>query len=422
MTLTTPIAEQQARANSGMFAVQPSKIEQFVAKAKWMTQLIDLIWESDLVPLSYRGSRTERYPESKVKANLLAAGLLGDSMGVDPFMAWSNIYPTQAGRLGLAADFKVALCQRDGHQIETVVREKETCTVRGRRKGSETWVELTIDLDEAKLAGWTRNPLYNTRPGDMLYHRTSGRVADMIGADVVHGIATIDDLEDIPVEVEQAARPAIARSADVPGALPGDRIRSGIVGKLIEEQQPSPHDSAMAELVERARQEREALTVREASAIVRDGADRAQERRRAVTEDELAVEADEAEAVADAEDLVVKARRVMEEAGFVFEQLSSIADHTADDGEAALAAAPKITTATWAKINDLFRAVGITGKDQATADARLRVIRFVIGREIERGGEMATWEGEQVMEYLDGADPLVVQAIAYPTPQEETEE
>jgi len=390
-----------------------AELERFLVRANALSQVIDMVYDSDLIPLNYKGHKVngqwKDYPKDKVKANLLAAGLLADGMGVDPFTGWSNIYPTQAGKLGLAADFKMSLVQAAKHEVEVLERTKDRCRVRARRHGSEKWVEVEVTAEDARRAGWTRNPVYGTDIGmsDMLYHRASGRACDMVGADVLHGLVTIDEIDDVtpPTAVEGSEQ--MAKLGEATGLRPGDVLRSSIVGKLIEQQHtPTP--------------EVEHVPARPVARSIGDTVEWAAEERR--KNQERAARQVLAEAEHDMEYIRQIAKLAPPDEATVTEVEGE--PYTPEEVAAALGGEvveveedPGISKATWNSINALFRDHEING-----LSARMQVITKVIGRDIARGSEMTTWEGEQVRTYLSGTDTDTVrEAAGWTSHEEETQ-
>ncbi|HEY6459716.1 MAG TPA: hypothetical protein VIY73_06180 [Polyangiaceae bacterium] len=133
----------------------------------------------------------------------------------------------------MSAKAKLGLCLSRPDIVEYIQPEESsatTCTWVGKRvKGKEVRSEFTIEdaktallvdrggTDEGKKAN-----NYNKHPKIMLSWRACGRLADMIGADILLGIATREELEE-EMEQQRAAREdaadAIARGEFRPGAV-----------------------------------------------------------------------------------------------------------------------------------------------------------------------------------------------------------
>ena len=147
-----------------------------------------------------------------------AAVLQGITLGLDPLTALAKIYVVH-GVPGLYSKIKVALVQSKGHEIWTEDNTDERCVVNGRRKGSDRIESVTITMAQARKAGWTRNPTYEKTPADMLWNRAAGRVADRVGADVLHGIASVEDIEDEAAQDKPTTATRVVQRAAAPAAI-----------------------------------------------------------------------------------------------------------------------------------------------------------------------------------------------------------
>ena len=140
-------------------------------------------------------------------ANSVSAVLLGLNLGFDPMTALQQIYIVH-GRPGMYAKAKVALLQSRGYQIWVEKLTDDEATVVGVRPGSDRHETVTITMDMAKKAGWTKNEAYLKTPQDMLWARAASRVCDRIGAEVLMGLPTVEDIPE-PVKVEAEVGPKV---------------------------------------------------------------------------------------------------------------------------------------------------------------------------------------------------------------------
>jgi hypothetical protein len=177
-----------------------------------------------------------------------AAVLTGMTLGLDPLVALSQVFVVK-GRPGLYAKIKVALAQRAGHDIWDEELTAERVTVCGRRKGwpQDRIVRITVTIEDAERAQWTRNDTYAKTPADMLWSRAVGRVLDRVAADTLNGIPSIETLDDDPeplgqITAEVSDLPAPARTTaaailarterptagdNAPNNIPADDIAAG---------------------------------------------------------------------------------------------------------------------------------------------------------------------------------------------------
>lgn len=202
-------------------------LHRWVSAADEASQLVARIIRTPFVPDSYRPQIDPRATaeqraeaEALAIANGTAAVLQGISVGLDPLTALQNIYIIH-GRPGMYAEIMVALVQSAGHEVWTEETSGTRAVVSGRRKGSDAVERVVITMEMARAAGWVgRNKNYQSVPADMLWARAAGRVCKRIGADVLHGIASVEEVQDNQGEAvgsrkvqRSPARQAIASSA-----------------------------------------------------------------------------------------------------------------------------------------------------------------------------------------------------------------
>jgi len=185
------------------------RLERWVQAASAAHQLVAPMVLTPFVPDAYRPRVDPRAPQEEKDAALevaiasaTAAVLYGASLGLDPMTALQQIYIVK-GRPGMYAKAKVALLTAHGHQVWTDELDDNHAIVCGRRKGTSRVERVQITMDMARKAGWTSNEAYGKTPQDLLWARAAGRVCDRIAPDVILGIGSVEDLEDIaePIRV-----------------------------------------------------------------------------------------------------------------------------------------------------------------------------------------------------------------------------
>lgn len=190
---------------------------------------------SAFIPASFR---TQGRDQAVERANSTGAVLLGLSLGIDPLTALQQIYIVH-GRPGMYAKIKVALAQAHGHDVWDEEYGPERVTVCGHRKGwpDDRVVRVTMTMDDARRAGWDKtNDNYRKTPADMLWARAAGRVVDRIASDVLHGIASIEDLQDAPEPTPVTSRVTVD---DLPAA-PARAITPAAPAPVVVETDPEP--------------------------------------------------------------------------------------------------------------------------------------------------------------------------------------
>jgi hypothetical protein len=233
-----------ATGGNGLTAVQPMSVSvthagldalhRWVQSADEAAQLVARIIDTPFVPESYRPQVDPRATlEQRQAAREVAIGtgtaavLLGISIGLDPLTSLQQIYVVH-GRPGMYTKIKVALVQAAGHEVWTEEQSGTRVVVAGRRKGSDVIERVTITMDMARAAGWTRNAAYGKTPADMLWARAAGRVCDRIASDVLNGISSVEEIQDDEAEaapqrtVRRAPRAVAPPAPSERPALPGD--------------------------------------------------------------------------------------------------------------------------------------------------------------------------------------------------------
>jgi hypothetical protein len=179
-----------------------ARLGAWVEAARHAHQLVAPLVGTSFVPDAYKPKIDPRAtPEQKAEArataiaNATAAVLQGITLGLDPMTALQQIYVVH-GRPGMYTKIKVALVQSRGHEVWTEDVSDTRAVVAGRRRGSDTIERVTVTMEQARKAGWTRNDNYQKTPQDMLYARAAGRVCDRVAPDALMGIASVEEIND----------------------------------------------------------------------------------------------------------------------------------------------------------------------------------------------------------------------------------
>lgn len=201
MTDIVPMANN-AVAVLGTASDALTRLAEWVEAARNAHQLVAPLVGTAFVPDSYKPkvdprATAEQKQEARATAiaNATAAVLQGITLGLDPMTALQQIYVVH-GRPGMYAKIKVALVQSHGHEVWDEDLTDTRAVVAGRRKGTEHIVRVTVTMDQARRAGWTRNDNYAKTPQDMLWARAASRVCDRIASDALMGIASVEEIQD----------------------------------------------------------------------------------------------------------------------------------------------------------------------------------------------------------------------------------
>lgn len=153
-----------------------------------VARLADHIAETEFVPRALRGNAPAA----------AAAILYGREVGLPPMTALSQTHVIE-GKPALSAEAMRAMILAAGHEIEFVESTGATCTIRGRRRGSERWYVVSWNLDMARAAGLLpgkERSAWRTYPRAMLKARATAELARDLFPDVIHGFAAVEELAD----------------------------------------------------------------------------------------------------------------------------------------------------------------------------------------------------------------------------------
>jgi hypothetical protein len=187
----------------------------------------------------------------KAKPEEAAAAILaGDEIGLSPMQSLQGVYVI-SGKPALYARTMVAVVLAAGHEIETMKKTDTEVTVRGRRRGSQSWTTETWTLARAKKAGYTNNKRYDLDPSSMLYARAAADICRQIAPDALAGIGyTVEEVEmesrpsAAPVTISRGDKPATVKrqeKAPEPVDEPVDTETGEIIeAEVVSEVEPEP--------------------------------------------------------------------------------------------------------------------------------------------------------------------------------------
>jgi hypothetical protein len=141
--------------------------------------------KTSFVPKDFRGKPEE----------CAAAILFGDEIGLSPMQSLQSIYVI-SGKPALYARAMLAIVLAAGHEVVTIHKTDKAVTVKGRRRGSETWIEEQWTTERARRAGYTSNKRYELDPQSMLLARAMADVCRQIAPDALAGLSySVEELE-----------------------------------------------------------------------------------------------------------------------------------------------------------------------------------------------------------------------------------
>jgi hypothetical protein len=169
-----------------------------------------------VVELARAISNTDFVPEALRNnvAATTAAVLYGREVGLPPMTALSNVNVIK-GRPGLSAVIMRAQVLAAGHEIRQDESTSALCTMSGRRRGTDYWQTVTYSIDDARQAGLLQqNKNYEKNPRRMLRARATSELCELMFADVVRGMPSYEELEELDDD-SPAGPPAPTQRAKV---------------------------------------------------------------------------------------------------------------------------------------------------------------------------------------------------------------
>lgn len=152
-------------------------------------QLADQLAKSSLIPTALRGK----------PADVLVILMKGQELGLSPIQSLSEVSVIE-GKPSSSAALKVALCVRRPDICEYFRMTESTATkatYETKRAGNEP-VSLSWTIEQAKTAGLTGKQNWQRHPDAMLRARCSSALATAVYPDLVQGLMTFDEADEIP--------------------------------------------------------------------------------------------------------------------------------------------------------------------------------------------------------------------------------
>lgn len=163
-------------------------------------------------------------PDHKNADMTFAVMLAGAELGIGPMQAIRSIQIVK-GKLSNTADFTIALCVRSQHceYFRLVSGDATAAHYETRRRGAPAPTSLTYTLAQATRAGLTGSQTWRAHPEAMLRARCAAALARAVYPDLVAGIYTPDEAEEIR---GADARPAATEEGDEDARREREAIQS----------------------------------------------------------------------------------------------------------------------------------------------------------------------------------------------------
>jgi hypothetical protein len=221
-------------ATVGAYDVMPST-DTWTLVVEQVAVLATRIADTELVPDHLRNK----------PAAVAAVILYGREVGLPPMTALRTVYVVN-GRVGMHAEAMRGLALARGHEIVYRDQTSATCRVAGRRKGDETWHEVTWTIDDARRAGLAGQPNWQKYPRAMLKARATAELCRDLFGDVLGGFEAVEEIDDVAAAPEPRRR--VARRGRTSGVADGPPTPE--VPAVVEVEQPPAKPRAMRRVEE----------------------------------------------------------------------------------------------------------------------------------------------------------------------------
>lgn len=183
-------------------AMLTPQVDAWIARLEPSIKLTELTYNSSMIPAAMKGKRED----------VLAAFIRSGDLGVPPFVGIAHMHVI-SGKVGISAELMRALILRAGHELQVTESTADRCVIRGRRTGWSDWTTASFSMQEAQKAGYARkNANYQSAPADMLLARATTRLARMVFADVVAGLRSVEELQDMVDVYDDGPAPQIEQT------------------------------------------------------------------------------------------------------------------------------------------------------------------------------------------------------------------
>jgi len=210
-------------------------MSELIKAGNWLTattmeqaiKVAEMLAKSSLVPKAYQGQ----------PANVLVAMAYGESFGMQPLQAMQSVAVVN-GMPGLYGDGLLAVCRScsDWEWMQEAV-DGETAICTAKRRG-EPEVTATFSVQDAKRAQlWGKQGPWTQYPMRMLAMRARAFALRNLYADVLRGMGSAEELQDIPAETPAVqVEPARIDNAEQPQQTKA----AAILTKAKARRQPKP--------------------------------------------------------------------------------------------------------------------------------------------------------------------------------------
>ncbi len=145
-------------------------------------------------------------------ANCIVAMEMAELLNESPLVIMQHIYFVH-GRPGWNATYMIARANKSGKfrdPIDWVIEgtgDNMKATAFTTLAATGRKIEFSVDMKMAKAEDWTKNSKYKSMPELMLRYRSATLLVRLYCPEVMLGMHTVDEVEDVAYSVEQVAPP-----------------------------------------------------------------------------------------------------------------------------------------------------------------------------------------------------------------------
>jgi hypothetical protein len=208
---------------------------------------------------------TPRGVDTPQKAFLIMAQ--GRELGLSTMQSLGNIYVVE-GKVSLSSDLMAAMVLKSAvcEYLRVVEMTPERATYAAKRKGGNEF-RFSFSWEDANKAGLTGRATYKANPADMLRHRALSKTVRAVFPDVVAGLYSRDEAEDmvdvsprstvaevVHAAAETATQPALPAATKVRKRAPAAPVAAPVVQAqpVVVEEEPVAEQAAEQEQLEDA--------------------------------------------------------------------------------------------------------------------------------------------------------------------------
>ena len=174
LTTYTPAAASAVDAYRGQAV---ARLGEWAHSAEAAFGVAERLVQTSFVPAAFRGKPMEA----------TAAILAGSEVGLSPMSALKAFDVIQGQAAARAITLR-AIVQSYGHEVVLVETTATRCRMKGRRRGTQDWQQVTWTIDRARDLQLLGKDNWKKQPAAMLVARATSEVCRLIAADAILGI------------------------------------------------------------------------------------------------------------------------------------------------------------------------------------------------------------------------------------------